>query len=411
MLEHPVFLITLGLILAFGLISKRSEQSILTAPMVFVTAGIILSFFISGEVRSHIEAPWVKLVAELTLILVLFVDSSTLDLKELYRQRQLPVRLLFIGLPITMVLGIVVAIPMFPTEGIWQLALMALILSPTDAALGLAVVTSERVPLKIRQTINVESGLNDGLALPPILVCLAVLSHSSESGAGFSHWALFTLKQFVYGPAIGGAIGWLGGWLVEKSSQRGWMNGTFQRLASLSIAVLAYAGAEAVHGNGFIAAFFSGMLLGTKTKIFRERIHGFGEALSQVLILLIFIVTGLLLVPASYPYWDWLSLAYAFLSLTVIRMLPVAVSLIGTGLDQKTIHFIGWFGPRGIASILYLLMAVIQLKVPGYERILSVISLTVLLSIFLHGMSAVPLSRIFNVEESPESQFGSRKGL
>lgn len=397
MLEHPIFLFSLGLILVFGLFSRRAEHSMITAPMVFVTAGIILSFFIPGDIKDNIEAPWVKLVAEVTLILVLFVDSSTLDLKELMKNRRLPMRLLLVGLPITMIMGILIALPMFPGENVWLIALMALILSPTDAALGLAVVTSERVPLTVRQTINVESGLNDGFALPPILVCLAVLSGGEHADEGLSYWGLFTLKQFVIGPIIGGLIGWVGGYAVDQCSKREWMSTTFQRLASLSIAVLAYAAAEALGGNGFIAAFFSGMLLGTKTHAFREAIHGFGESLGQILVLLIFLVTGLLIIPLSYPHWDLVSFLYAALSLTVIRMVPVAVSLMGTGLDRKTVNFIGWFGPRGIASVLYLLMAVIQLRVAGHERIFSVISLTVLLSIFLHGMSAVPLSKIFRL--------------
>lgn len=378
----------------------------LTAPMVFVAAGVVLYFFLPAEVRTNIEAPWVKLVAELTLILVLFVDSSTLNLTELAKQRQLPVRLLLIGLPLTMVAGILMAVPLFQGENLWLIVLMALILSPTDAALGLAVVTSERVPLRIRQTINVESGLNDGFALPPILVCLAVLSGAENASEGFSYWALFTLKQFVFGPVIGGAIGWIGGTLVEHASKRGWMNETFQRLASLSIAVLAYAGAESLHGNGFIAAYFSGMMLGTKTHIFRERIHGFGESLSQVMVLLIFLVTGLIIIPIAYSYWDLNAWIYAILSLTVIRMIPVAVSLLGTGLDRKTITFIGWFGPRGIASVLYLLMAVIQLKLAGHERLFSVIALTVLLSIFLHGMTAVPFSKLFS---SPDPATASKE--
>ena len=189
----------------------------------------------------------------------------------------------------------------------------------------------------------------------------------------------FTIKQFVYGPIIGGLVGWLGGRIVEKASQRGWMKDTYQRLASFSIAILAYIFAEMVHGNGFIGAYFAGMLLGTQTKIFRDRIHGFGEAFSQILILVIFLITGLILIPVSYPHWNAASVIYAALSLTVIRMVPVAISLIGSGLDLKTILFIGWFGPRGIASILYLLIAVIAIGVAGHEQILSVVSLTVLM--------------------------------
>lgn len=400
MLEHPLFLGSLVLLLAFGLFSRLSEHSVFTAPMIFVTAGMLISLFIPDHIRDRVEAPWVKLLAELTLILVLFVDSSTLDLKALSKQRQLPVRLLLIGLPITMVMGFLFAVPLFSSESMWMLALMALILSPTDAALGMAVVTSEKVPLRVRQTINVESGLNDGIALPPILVCLAVLSGAEAADATTGQWALFTLKQFLFGPLVGGAVGWLGGTLIEQASRRGWMSDSYQRLASLPIAVLAYSGAELIHGNGFIAAFFSGMLLGTKTPIFRERIHGFGETLGQVLVLGIFLLFGLILVPLAYPWWDWTSLVYALLNLTVIRMLPVFLCLLGTGLDFKTINFIGWFGPRGIASILYLLIAVIEIKAAGHERVFAVIILTVLLSIFLHGMSAVPLSKIFEVPKA-----------
>lgn len=400
MLEHPIFLFTLTLIFLYGLFSKATEKTMVTAPMVFVTAGMILSYFLSEEVKHNVQAPWVKLVAELTLILVLFVDSSTLDLRALMKERHLPIRLLLIGLPLTMVLGVVVAIGLFPGEDLWLLAMMALILSPTDAALGLAVVTSERVPLKIRQAINVESGLNDGFALPPILICLAVLSGKS----GETQWGLFTVQQFVFGPLVGGIVGWVGGKLLEEASKRKWMNETFQRLASLSIAVLAYAGAEMVHGNGFIAAFFSGMLLGTTRRQYRERIHGFGEAFGQILVLFIFLLAGAILVPLAWPYWDLPALVYAVLSLTVIRMVPVAISLLGAGLDRSTVAFLGWFGPRGIASILYLLMAVLQIGAEGHRRVFAVITLTVLLSIFLHGMSAVPFSRVFPEEKpSPNS--------
>jgi NhaP-type Na+/H+ or K+/H+ antiporter len=213
-----------------------------------------------------------------------------------------------------------------------------------------------------------------------------------------SYWSLFVLKQFVFGPLIGGLVGWLGGWLVEHASSRGWMNHTFQQLASVSLAILSFYLAESVHGNGFMAAYFAGMMLGTRTETIRERIREFGEAESQAMVLFIFLLFGMILVPISYPFWDWRALVYALLSLTVIRMLPVAISLIGSGLPKSTIWFIGWFGPRGIASVLYLLMMVLKLGSEGYERIISVISLTVLLSIFLHGITAVPLSKIFKTD-------------
>ena len=174
--DYPVIIFAALVLLLFGLFSKLSEKSMITGPMVFISVGILMSVFIGENWREGITASWVEPIAQITLILVLFLDASTLDLKSLLKDRQLPLRLLFIGLPITMVLGVIFAVVIFPEIQLWWLILLAVILSPTDAALGLAVVTSKLVPLRIRQTINVESGLNDGLALPPLLICMAVLS-------------------------------------------------------------------------------------------------------------------------------------------------------------------------------------------------------------------------------------------
>lgn len=399
MTDHPIFVFMALLMLGYGLFSKRAERTILTAPMIFVAVGLLVSLLDIDLLDEGPKAGYVKVLAELTLMLVLFIDASTIDREKLKLDRGLPIRLLGIGLPITMIIGALIAIPIFPEEKIIALVLMAFILSPTDAALGQAVVTGQQVPQRIRQTINVESGLNDGIALPPILVCLAILSGDAGEGVDTSYWLGFVGKQFVFGPIIGSLVGGLGGWLVEKASGKGWMNHTYQMLASLSLAILSYSLAELIHGNGFIAAYFAGLMLGTRTQAIRERIREFGEAESQVMVLFIFLLFGMLLVPLSYPYWDWQAWVYALLSLTVIRMLPVAVSLIGSGLKPKTIWFIGWFGPRGIASVLYVLMTVLRLGSQGYERLISVITLTVLLSIILHGLTAVPLSGIFKKDE------------
>jgi sodium/hydrogen antiporter len=395
MTEYPIFVFTALLLLVYGLFSKVLEKSVVSAPMIFVLVGIVVSFFHLEAFKDGLNAPMVKILAEITLVLVLFLDASTINRSELKKYRSLPIRLLFIGLPLTMLLGFLIAIPLFPGNNLWMLALMALILSPTDAALGIAVVSSKVVPEKIRQSINVESGLNDGIALPPILICIAALAtQTADEGSGLSYWLLFTLKQFVFGPLIGGMVGWIGGQLVERASRKSWMSTTFQRLSAISIAFLAFALTEMLHGNGFIGAYFAGLLLGTQTREIRNRIHDFGEAESEALVLFIFLLLGMILVPFSYPYWDAKAWIYAFLSLTIIRMLPVTISLIGTKLPWSEVGFIGWFGPRGIASVLYLLLVIIDLGKTGYERIISVIVLTVMLSIFLHGITAVPFSKM-----------------
>jgi NhaP-type Na+/H+ or K+/H+ antiporter len=393
--EYPIIIFTALLIFLLGLFSRLSERSPITAPMVFVTVGMLISPYGLDFLKAGINAPLVRVIAEVTLVMVLFVDASTINLRSLIRERGLPFRLLLIGLPLTMILGLFGAKLLFDHMNIWALALMAFILSPTDAALGQAVVTSAVVPENIKQAINVESGLNDGIALPPILVCIAGLSAAATEQAPAHYWVVFTMKQFLFGPLLGGLVGWLGGVLVDRASRAGWMNSTFQRLTSMSLAVLAFASAEMFHGNGFIAAFFGGLMLGTHTPIVRERIQEFGEAEGQQLQLFVFLLLGLILVPKAADYWDGRAWLYAVFSLTLIRMLPVAISLVGTNLAWPSIAFIGWFGPRGIASILYLLLVVMEIGLAGHEQMMSIIVLTVLLSVFLHGITAVPLSRFY----------------
>jgi len=393
--EYPIFVFAALLTLVYGLFSKLSERSPVSAAMVFVSVGIIASPLGFDFIELGMKSAPVRVIAEMTLVLVLFTDASAIDVKTLAKSKGLPFRLLFIGLPLTMVLGVLVAVPLFGEVGIWALALMAFILSPTDAALGQPVVKSPLVPRDIREAINVESGLNDGIALPPILACIAALSIHPPENSGAQYWAGFVTKQFVFGPLLGGLVGWLGGRLVEKASKIGWMNTTFQRLAGYSLAILAFALAETFHGNGFIAAFFGGLMLGGNTPEVCERMEEFGEAEGQQLALLIFLMFGLAAVPAAVKYWDGRAWLYAFLSLTVIRMIPVALALKGTKLAPFPVLFVGWFGPRGIASVLYLLIVVNELGVKGYERILSVIILTVTLSVFLHGLTAAPLASLY----------------
>ena len=380
---------------SFGLFSRLAGRSPVTAPMVFAAVGMLFGPLGLGVFTVEMDTQLVKVIAELTLILVLFIGASVIDVRSLLKEYKIPVRLLFIGLPLTMFLGAIIARQFFPGMNPWLIAMMAFILSPTDAALGQAVVESDDVPQKTKDSIAVESGLNDGIALPPILACMSALSASAGATLDTGYWAEFALKQIAFAPVIGGAVGLLGGVLVDRASKKGWMNPTFQRLTSIALAILVYSIAEALGGNGFIASFFGGLLLGTRTQNVREQIQEFGDTEGQQLMLFVFLIFGLVLVPFAVNYWDMKALFYALLSLTVIRMVPVAISLIGAKMDWGTIGFIGWFGPRGIASVLYLLMVVGTLGVKGHEQMLSVIILTVLISVFLHGISAVPLSKIY----------------
>lgn len=393
-MESIIFLTAL-LIFTYGLFSKLSEASPITAPMVFVSIGLLTGKLALDLFQFELDLHLLETIAEITLIVILFVDAVGIDRKKLLTMASLPARLLLIGLPLTMVLGLLLAIPFFGDANIWLIAAMAFMLSPTDAALGQAVISSKQVPEQTRYVIDVESGLNDGIALPPILACLAVLTAKPGTDFELAFWGMFALKQVVYGILAGCAIGWLGGKLTERAVDKHWMNDLFQRLTSFSLALLAYALTEKIGGNGFIGTFFAGLTLGVGNIKIRSRVEEFGAAEGQLLSLFVFLLFGMILVPEALPYWDWKTLCYALLSLTIIRLLPVALSSIGVHSGWKTILFVGWFGPRGIASILYLLMTVKELGFKGNEPVLSVVVLTVLISIFAHGLSAVPFSNLY----------------
>ncbi|MFC7339450.1 cation:proton antiporter [Haloferula chungangensis] len=381
------------LVFGYGLFSGRLSKTVISGPMLFVLAGVLAGPLGFDLFDPGLESEMVKVVAEVTLMVILFTDASTLKLGALKREYKVPLRLLAFGLPLTMMLGFALAVPMFPGVSLWLVAAMAFILSPTDAALGQAVVSSDQVPDEVRDTIEVESGLNDGIALPAVMACMAVIAAEADAEADVWQWVVFAAKQIGLGPVVGAAVGLVGGRLMDRAVQRDWMKPVFQRLASISLAVISYALAEEVGGNGFIAAFFGGLMLGTQTERVRERLQEFGEAEGQLLSLSVFLIFGMVLVPKLSDHWDMMALLYALLSLTVIRMLPVALCLMGTKMDRVTVAFIGWFGPRGIASVLYLLIFLTEVGGEGSERMLSVIVLTVLLSVLLHGVTAVPFSR------------------
>ena len=391
--DHQLLIFMALLIFLFGLVSKASERWYVTGPMVFVIVGVLVSPLGLDLFELHTTDATLELIAEVTLMLILFTDATMIDADALRSRPRISLRLLGIGLPLTMLFGFALGILLFDSFSWWVIAIVALILSPTDAALGQAVIKSPVVPDRIRQSISVESGLNDGIALPPILACMAALGVGASEHEGA--WGIFMLKQLGLGVVVGGLVGWIGGQLMDRVSHRGWMESTFQRLSALALALLSFALAESVEGNGFIAAFCGGLALGAKTPEIRKRVQEYGEAEGTLLSLGVFLMFGLVMVPVALEYWHWREVVYALASLTVIRMVPVAISLIGARLDWPTIAFVGWFGPRGIASVLYLLIVVTTLGLSGYEHALSIIVLTVLLSVVAHGVSAVPLSKLY----------------
>ena len=389
-MESLTFVVVALGLLGYALVSGRLQDSVITPPMAFVAFGLVVGPAVLDLAKLGVETAVIDILAELTLILVLFTDAARIDLRLLWRDHNLPIRMLVIGLPLTVIAGAAVAVFLFAGRfGLWEAALLAAVLAPTDAALGQAVVASERVPVRIRQALNIESGLNDGLALPLVLI-LASLASATHAPESLDFWTRFVALQLLLGPLVGVVVGFAGGRIVDAAARSGWMTLPFQGLSALGLAIIAFAAAELVGGNGFIAAFIAGLTLGNVVRSACTFLFEFAETEGQLLTLLTFLVFGAVMVPAAVPHFDLTVLIYAALSLTVIRMVPVAISLIGSGVAGSTVLFVGWFGPRGLASILFALLVIEESAVAARDEFLAIVVTTVLLSVVLHGLSAAP---------------------
>jgi len=378
------------LVFLYSLISRRLERTILTAPILFTVAGALTLLLPPALGELAIDRKALLLIAELGLVMTLFTDASRISLSMLRGNRGLPVRLLSTGMLLTILLGALAAMLLFGGLTWWEAGILGAVLAPTDAGLGQVIVNSPRVPPRIRQALNVEAGLNDGLAVPFLMcfIALAVVENQS-TGAG-SVLTRFLGEQLGYGTLIGLGAGLAGGALLGLAHRKKWMATPLAQLGVVAIPLLCVMASEAVHASMFIAAFVAGLATQIGFRQVGKHSVELTEDWGQVLNLFVFFLFGLF-VARSWNAFTPAMLLYALASLTVIRMLPVALALRGTGLSRASVLFIGWFGPRGLASIvLGLVYLEQQVNLPGEETIRLTIMVTVLLSIFAHGLSALP---------------------
>lgn len=395
MITEPLIVIALCIVF-YGAFSGKLAASILSAPMVFMFAGLASGAAGFGIVEVEVDNKTLEGFGEITLAFILFADAASTNSRHLAKDFRLPRRLLLVSLPLTILFGTAVAIGLFPDLSWQEAALIAAILAPTDAALGLAVVTSKHVPERIRQAILVESGLNDGLALPAVLLFAALaFSAMGMEGGGLGYWLTFAVKQIVIGTVVGAVLGGVLGKLIHFADGKGWIAHAFRNLTCIGVAVLTLYVAHLAGGNGFIAAFVGGLAFGSFCSKRAGALTSFVEEEGQLFSLIIFFFFGAVLLPAATEYFTFVCVGYALFSLTIIRMAPTALSLIGTGLKWPSVAFIGWFGPRGLASILFLLIAVEHEEMGRLTEIEAVVYVTVFLSVVLHGMSAAGLSKLY----------------
>lgn len=378
-----------GCLFLYGLVQRRLQLSGLTGALVFTAVGMVVGTRGLEVGGLALGTSALAHLVELTLTLVLFADASRIDLRALRREAALPGRLLGVGLPLTMLAGVVLARVLFTDLDLGLVLLLGIMLAPTDASLGQAVVTDPRVPMRVRQGLNVESGLNDGICMPFFTVAVALAVEEEGGGSGL---VVEAVRELGGGLVVGLAVGALAALALREARRRSWTDLPGSQLTVITVPLLAYGAAVLVEGSGFIAAFVAGLAFGTLARDVGGDAYELTEDVGQLLTALTFLVFGGLALD-QLRGGGALPFVYAVLSLTVVRMLPVAVSLLGSGTRRPTVAFVGWFGPRGLASVLLLVLTLEAAGgAPGVQAVAAAVTWTVLLSILLHGLSAPPLT-------------------
>ncbi len=386
-----VFFGILICVVVYSFFTKVIERSIVTLPIVFVAVGYLASEPLGMLGDMQTQRSYARYIAEVTLILVLFADASHVRFANLKASFRIPLRMLVFGMPLAILFGALMVVIVSPESGLAMAFLTAAVLAPTDAALGQAVVTNPKVPDYLSQSINVESGLNDGLALPFILLA-AVLASTAMQTPNANEIASEAVLQIILGPLAGLIIGWMIARTLDFCQSKNWMLESAEGVVFFTTAFACYLGAELIGGNGFIAAFVGGMVFGNTYKKDLRFITEFMEGTGQLFTMAAFIIFGAIMLPEGLAHISWTAMLVAILFLTVVRMGAIWVSLIGSGLKQKEKLFLGWFGPRGLASVLFTLVIMAEFDFPNEEEFLACISMTVFLSVILHGISSNPLA-------------------
>jgi NhaP-type Na+/H+ or K+/H+ antiporter len=389
-MEWALALIALAL-LGVAAVSRRLAGTPITPAILFVAFGLLVGPEVLDGINLASSSATVRALAEVTLALVLFSDASRIDLGALRRTVGVPVRLLGIGLPLTIALGAVAAAAIFGQLTVTEAVILAVVLAPTDAALGQAVVTEPRVPQRIRQGLNVESGLNDGICVPLLFAAVAIADVESEISGDRSP-ATLLVEEIGYGVLGGVVAGLLIALIVKQAGRRDLIAEAWRQAIPAAGAALAYGIASGLHGSGFIAAFVAGMVFRLALNRDPEELNQFTEELGSVLNGVTFVLFGAVLLGPALTELTWQLALYALLSLTVVRMFPVVIAMAGSRARGPTLGFVGWFGPRGLASIVFAVIVVEESNLPHETLIVQAIYLTVGLSVLAHGLTAAPLA-------------------
>ena len=386
----------------YSIVAGRVERSIISGPIVFVAVGFLigpvgLGWFEGADARSEL-----RMLADLTLALFLFIDASNADLSTLKRSFAIPTRLLLLGLPGSIALGAALAMVMFNVLTVFEAAILGTILAATDAALGKPVVTNPAVPAPMREGLNVESGLNDGLCVPVLLVFIALALDIDVEGGNTALAIRYLVEELGIGLLVGVGLTAVGTGLLRICLKLGWVTKIWVQVSVIALILSCFEVAHILHGSGYIAAFSGGLLFGSLVRKSKHEIELSAEGIGDILALLTWMLFGIAVIGPLFRQVTWQIFAYTLLSLTLVRMLPVFLALTGSGESTRNKLFIGWFGPRGLASIVFAII-VLDENLPGSKFIALVVACTVLISLIVHGITAKPLTRLVAVEPEPEN--------
>ncbi|MEN8243684.1 MAG: cation:proton antiporter [Thermodesulfobacteriota bacterium] len=379
-----------AIVFLYSIASGRLDRTPINGAIVYTGAGLIFGSFGLGFLNLDVGSEGLSTLAELTLALVLFTDAANADMSVLRKSFLIPQRMLLFGLPLTILFGFGLGVLLFGGLTLVEVAILATVLAPTDAALGKAVVTNESVPANIREGLNVESGLNDGVCVPILFLFLSLATGSNIQGGTTSLALKLVAEEIGIGVAVGGGLTLLGGWLIKLSTNRGWVAKSWRQASVGALALACFALAQKLGGSGFIACFCGGLLFGGVVKDYKETFLLAAEGTSDILAMITWMIFGGAIVGEYIGNFSWQVVLYAVLSLTIVRMLPIFLSLAGMKLRTDEKLFMGWFGPRGLASIVFGVI-VLNAHLPGGNTITVTVVCTIILSVLAHGLSANPL--------------------
>ena len=375
----------------YSIIAGRIERGFFSGPIVFVASGVIFGPLVLGLFDQPITTRELRILADLTLALVLFIDAANADLSTLRRHIKIPSRMLFIGLPGVILLGFGFAVLLFDGLSLLEAAILATMLAATDAALGKAVITNKTVPIHVREGLNAESGLNDGLCVPVLFVFIALAEGVEAHGSGMSLALTLVAEELGIGLLVGIGLTAIAAPLLRACWRRGWVTEVWVQVTIIALAIACFTVAQSLHGSGYIAAFTGGLLFGHLAKDSTHKLVLAAEGDAETLAMLTWLVFGAAVVGQFADLITWQVVGYSVLSLTIIRIIPIFLSLTGSGEPVANKLFLGWFGPRGLASIVFAII-VINKDLPGGKLMVMIVACTVILSLIAHGITARPLA-------------------